>query len=85
MCVRVHNHSVVSDSVTLQTVACQAPLSLEFSRQEYWSGLPFPNPGDFPNPRIEPESPASLGLADGFFTAEPSGKTYIQIYSHTFM
>ena len=71
--------------MTLQTVAHQAPLFLEFSRQEYWDGLPFPTPGDFPNPRIKPESPASLGLADGFFTAEPPGKTYIQIYIHTFM
>ena len=40
------------------TVACQAPLSMEFSRQEYWSGLPFPILGDLPNPGIEPESPA---------------------------
>ena len=40
------------------TVACQAPLSMGFSRQEYWSGLPFPSPGDLPNPGIEPRSPA---------------------------
>ena len=40
------------------TVACQAPLSMGFSRQEYWSGLPFPFPGDFPDPGIEPGSPA---------------------------
>ena len=40
------------------TVAHQAPLSMEFSRQEYWSGLPFPSPGDLPNPGIEPSSPA---------------------------
>ena len=38
------------------TVACQAPLSMGFSRQEYWSGLPFPSPGDLPNPGIEPGS-----------------------------
>ena len=50
--------SVVSDSATLWTVAHQAPLSMEFSRQEYWSGLPFPSPGDLPNPGIEPMSPA---------------------------
>ena len=43
---------------TPQTVPCQAPLSVEFSRQEYWSGLPFPSPGDLPNPKIEPRSPA---------------------------
>ena len=40
------------------TVACQAPPSMEFSSQEYWSGLPFPSPGDLPNPGIEPRSPA---------------------------
>ena len=40
------------------TVAHQAPLSMGFSRQEYWSGLPFPSPGDLPNPGIEPRSPA---------------------------
>ena len=40
------------------TVAYQAPSSMEFSRQEYWSGLPFPSPGDLPDPRIEPKSPA---------------------------
>ena len=44
--------------VTPWTVACQAPLSMGFSRQEYWSGLPFPSPGDLPDPGIEPESPA---------------------------
>ena len=41
-----------------QTVACQVPLSMEFFRQEYWSGLPFPSPRDFPNPGIEQRSPA---------------------------
>ena len=40
------------------TIACQAPLSMGLSRQEYWSGLPFPIPGDLPNPGIEPRSPA---------------------------
>ena len=44
--------------VTLWTVSRQAPLSLEFSRQEYWSGLPFPSPGDLPDPGTEPGSPA---------------------------
>ena len=42
--------------VTPWTVACQTPLSMEFSRQEYWSGLSFPSPGDLPNPGIEPRS-----------------------------
>ena len=49
--------------VTPWTVAHQAPLAMEFSRQEYWSGLPFPSPGDLPNPGTDPASPA---LADGF-------------------
>ena len=53
------------------TVAHQAPLSMGFSRQEYWSGVPFPFPGDLPNPGIEPPSPALTGR---FFTTEPSGK-----------
>ena len=47
-----------SDSATPWTVACQAPLSREFSRQEYWSGLPVPSPGDLPNPGTKPRSPA---------------------------
>ena len=56
--------------VTPWTVARQAPLSLGFSRQEYWSGLPFPLQGDLPDPGIEPTSPASEG---GFFITEPLG------------
>ena len=52
----------------LWAVACQAPLSVEFSRQEYWSGLPCPPPGDLLNPEIEPESLMSPALANGFFT-----------------
>ena len=47
------NHSVLSDSVSPWTVACQALPSMEFSRQEYWSGLPFPSPGHLPKPGIE--------------------------------
>ena len=53
---------------TLRTVASQAPLSIGFSRQEYWSGLPCTSPGDLPNPRTEPMSHTSLALAAGFFT-----------------
>ena len=60
MLLLLFSHSVTSNSATPWTVACQAPLSIEFSRNEYWSGLPFPSPGDLPNPRIEPISPASL-------------------------
>ena len=55
------------------TVACQAPLSVAFPSHEYWSGLLFPSPGDLPNPRTEPISPA---LAGEFFTTEPPGKPF---------
>ena len=55
---KVVSRSVVSDSATPWTVARQAPLSVRFSRQEYWSGLPFPSLGDLPNPGIKPRSPA---------------------------
>ena len=51
-----HIWSVISDSVTLRTVAHQAPLFMEFSRQEYWGGLPFPTAGDLPDPGIKPGS-----------------------------
>ena len=54
--------------VTLWTVAHQAPLSVGFFRQEYWSGLPFPSPGDLPDPGTEPGSLTSPALEDGFFT-----------------
>ena len=57
--------------VTPWTVAHQAPLSMEFSRQEFWNGLPFLPPGNLPNPGIEP---TSLALASRFFTTEPLGK-----------
>ena len=53
------------------TVAYQAPQSVEFSRQEYWSGLPFPSPGDLPNPGIESRSPA---LQPDALLSEPPGK-----------
>ena len=56
---------------TPQTITRQAPLSMGFPRQEYWSGLSFPSPGNLPDPRIKPMSPA---LAGGFFTTEPPGK-----------
>ena len=56
-CVRAQSLSSVRLFVTPWTVAHQAPPSMEFSRKEYWSGLPFPSPGDVPNPGIEPRSP----------------------------
>ena len=58
-------NAVISDSVTPRTVACQAPLSMEFPSQGYWSGLPFPSPRDCPDPGTEPVSSA---LAGRFFT-----------------
>ena len=60
--------------VTPRTVACQALLSMEFSRQEYWSGLPFPSPGNIPGPGFEFTSLASPTLAGGSFTTVPLGK-----------
>ena len=56
---------------TLWTVALQAPLSMGFSRQEYWSGFPCPPAGDLPNPGIEPRSPAAPALQLDCFTAKP--------------
>ena len=58
MC-KCYLHSHVQLFATPWTVICQAPLSMEFSRQEYWSGLPLPSPGDLPDPGIEPTSPVS--------------------------
>ena len=55
--------------MTPWTVAHQAPLSMGFSRQEYWNGLPFPSPRDLPDPGIEPTAPALTG---GFFTTQPT-------------
>ena len=67
----VLSRSVMSDSVIPWTVARQAPLSMGFSRQEYWSGLPCPPPGDFPNPGVEPRSPA---LQSYSVLSEPPGQ-----------
>ena len=61
--VKVKSHSRVQLFVALWTVAHQPPLALGFSRQEYWSGLPVPSPGDLPDPGIKPGSPALLADA----------------------
>ena len=74
-----HTWSVMSNSATSWNVTRQAPLSLEFSRQVYWSGLPFPFPVDLPDPGIELESLASPALAGAFFTTEPPGKCFIHL------
>ena len=69
MCAGMLSHfSCVQLFVTLQTIACQDPLSMGFSRQEYWSGLPWPPPGDLPELRIEPEALTSAAMASRFFT-----------------
>ena len=69
MCSSMLSHfSHIQLFVTLWTIAQQAPLSMGFSRQEYWSGLPCPPPGDLPDPGIEPASLMSPGFAGGFFT-----------------
>ena len=59
--------------VTAWTIAHQAPPFMEFSRQEYWSGLPFPSPGDLPDPGNEPGSPA---LQADTLPSEPPGKSH---------
>ena len=53
------------------SAACQGPLSIGFPRQEHWSGLPFPPPGDLPDPGIQPASPVIPAFSGGFFTTEP--------------
>jgi len=68
---------VTNSFATPWTAACQAPLSMGISSQEYWSGLPFP-----PDPGIKPMSPASPALADEFLTPEPPGMPHICAYNH---
>ena len=63
--------------VTLWTVACQAPLSMIFSKQEYWNGLPSPPPGDLPDPRIKPISLMSPALAGMFFTTKATWEAHL--------
>ena len=75
MCVLSH----VRLFATQWYVAHKAPLSLEFSRQDYWCGLPFPTPGDLPNPGIETASLASPALVGRFFTTLPPGKPKLTV------
>ena len=67
--------------VAPSTIARQALLSMGFPRQEYWTGLPCPPPGDLPDPRIEPTCLASPALAGRFFTTEPPGKPHLFLRS----
>ena len=62
------------DSAAPWNVGLQAPLPMEFSKQEYWSGLAFPTPEDLPNPRMELAALESPALAGGFFTTEAPGR-----------
>ena len=75
--------SHVQLSVTLWTVARRAPLSMGFSRQEYWSELPCPSPRDLPNPGIEPTSLMSLALVGGFFTTSATWEHAKKLISWT--
>ena len=77
--VNVKSLSRVRLFATPWTVAHQAPLSMGFSRQEYWSGLPFPSPGYLPDPGIQPRS---LALQADAFTSEPPGKPHDQPRQH---
>ena len=74
-CVLSHVHPYV----TPWTAICQAPLFMEFSRLEYWSELPFPTPGDLPNPGIKPTFLVSSALAGRFFTAAPPRKPKLKV------
>ena len=74
-------HSVMSDSVTPWTLVHQAPLSMGFSRQEYWSRVPFPIPGNLPVPEIEPESPV---LQAESLLSKPPGKPPMLFKPHLF-
>ena len=77
--------SIVADPfVAPWTVTHQDPLSMGFSRQEYWSGLPFPSPGDFPDPGIKPTSLVYPALTGRFFTTEPPGKPSLSL-THYFI
>ena len=71
---RTVSHSFMSDSATARTIVCQAPLSLGFPLQEYWSGKPFLSPGDLSNPGIEPRFPA---LQADSLPSEPPGEPYL--------
>ena len=74
MCAHTQLLSCVRLFVIPLTAAHQAPVSMEFSKQEYWGRLPFPNPGNLPDPGIKSTSLVSPALAGGFFTIAPLGK-----------
>ena len=73
--------SVAKLSPTLCNPMGQAPLSIGFLRQEGWSGLPSPTPGDLPNPGTEPTSPVSPALTGRLFNTEPPGKSLVYLFA----
>ena len=75
MCAHAQSFHCVQISVTPGTVAYQAPLPMGFSRQEYWSGLSCPPPGDLSDPGVKPKSPVSPALQVDSSPSEPLGKT----------
>ena len=80
-CYALSHFSRVRLCQTPWTVACQAPLSMGFSRQEYWSGLPFPSPGDLPNPETEPASLEVSCIGRRGFTTSAAWEYQKQLYS----
>ena len=82
---RLSRSSHVGVFATLRTAARQAPLCLGFSRQEYWSGLPCPPPGDLPDPGIEPTCLVSPSLAGGLFTTSPMWQALAPMQCTEFM
>ena len=70
--------------MTPWTIALQAPLSMEFSRQEYWNGLPFPSPGDLLDPRIEPGSPVLAGRFFYYLSHQGSPLTILKVLTNIF-
>ena len=72
--------SLVQPFAVSWTVVCQAPLSMGFPRQEYWSGVPFRTPGDLPDPGIEPPSLGSPALAGGFFTTSATWEALMKLW-----
>ena len=75
----VFSCSVISDSFVAPGLLTRQPLSMEFSSQEYWSGLPFPSPGDLPDPGITHPLLAVPALAGSFFTTVPPGKPQLSV------
>ena len=76
---------MLQSCLTLRPQSLQGPLSMGFSRQEYWSGLPFPTPGDLPDPGMEPASFMSSTLSDGFFTSSTTWEAHLESESQMFI